>query len=149
MNNQIILNENPKGMAITKLNTYGEHVWSKATGLNTGGGSDDCIMGIIETNDEGFIVSGYITGRKTINGDEISVTRNEAGITIRYDVNGEIKNYKVIQGNSHDTARFIKKDSQGYIVCVSSTSSILNVDEIKIKNVGEYFISFMFFNWDI
>jgi hypothetical protein len=92
--------------------------WSKILG---GSGSEDVLRSIQQTNDGGYIVSGYSSSNS---GD---VTRNHGGFdywVVKLESNREIEWQKCLGGSSYDNATNIRQTSDGgYVIGGFSNSN--------------------------
>ncbi|MEP7372648.1 MAG: T9SS type A sorting domain-containing protein [Chitinophagaceae bacterium] len=102
---------------LTCLDQYGNSLWKKAYG----GGADDIIGGVQETQDHGFVLLG------TTDSDDGDVSGNHGGTDIwvvRLDASGNILWQKCLGGTGYDYGFQIKiTPDKGYIIAGATNSN--------------------------
>ena len=134
---------NNEGMSdywIAKLDTNGNISWQKSFGFQ---GNDDG-MSVIQTNDQGYLISGILDvsasggqGNSSRNGDRNSSNRHAGGEywAIRLNTSGDFLWSKFFGGSFTDTPEgIVQTDDNGFIIIGGSDSFDIDIT----NNIGSY-----------
>lgn len=124
----VIGNHGGQDFWVVKLGNSGTIEWQKSLG----GSGNDGASNIIQTTDDGYIVTGYTMSN---NGDVSGNHGNQDQWVVKLDGNGAIQWQKTYGGTSNEAGRSIQQTTDGgYIVAGISSSNDGDVS----NNQGDY-----------
>jgi hypothetical protein len=117
---------------IVKLNSVGAIIWQNTIG----GGSEDWLSMVIQTNDDGYLVGGYSTSSWLGDKEETCYGNFDIWI-LKLNPDGTIAWQNTIGGSSDDKVYSIEQtNDNGYVLCGHSYSNI-GVDKTE-NSLGLY-----------
>ena len=115
-------------MLLLKLDASGNIEWSKVYGA----GANDYGLGVRQTTDGGYILTGFLTGLG-FGGEDVSL--------IKTDANGNLEWMKVYGGTGSDWGDYVEQTSDGGYKIVGYTTSFgaggFDTYVIKVNSVGD------------
>ena len=132
-NKDIVICGTGGGGYLEKIDRYGEFVWKKLyTSPSSGGTMND----IIQTNDNGFLLSGYYYGSNYTFGSMVINNNGDSdGIIIKINEDGNIEWLKGLGNDKEDSIKTIAQLSDNAIVAGGYFKSlVLEEDNAKINN---------------
>jgi hypothetical protein len=122
---------------VVKIDALGNLIWQKCFG----GTEDDRCNSIIQTNDGGFILSGYTN---SIDGDIITSYGNQDAWVVKINISGDLQWQKCFGGtNNVDVLNYTLQTNDGGFV-MSGTSNSIDFDAIGNHGFNDLWIFKLF-----